>query len=308
MEQVSVESPDSRSDSPVERVEVTGLDALTWMLGTWSSGEGDESSVERWSRLHERAFVGLSRVTGRDGQRQTEHIVLTADDDGITYRVWPEGQAPARFRLVELGAQRVTFANPDHDFPQRISYWHDADGLHARVEGETGGGQMRSFELDWNAQPEGEGPDAMSEREVSQQRRVAASPAEVWSSLTTAAGATSLFGAPASIDLRPGGDYEILFAQDMPEGQRGSEGCSVLEVVPEQRLVVTWNSPPTIPTLRDAHTVVTIDLAAAGGAATDVSLVQRGFRSGPDWDEGHAYFQRAWGLVLDRLVELHGGD
>ena len=36
------------------------------------------------------------------------------------------------------------FANPEHDFPQRILYWLEGEVLHARIEGETAGGPRSS--------------------------------------------------------------------------------------------------------------------------------------------------------------------
>ena len=42
--------------------------------------------------------------------------------------------------MVESGDKRVVFENKQHDFPQRILYWLDAQGaLHARIEGPQGG-------------------------------------------------------------------------------------------------------------------------------------------------------------------------
>ena len=37
--------------------------------------------------------------------------------------------------MVESGAQRAVFANPEHGFPARIVYWREGDELLARIEG-----------------------------------------------------------------------------------------------------------------------------------------------------------------------------
>ena len=53
-------------------------------------------------------------------------------------RYSPSSRALTPFPLTSLEGQRATFENPDHEFPQRITYWLDDDGtLHARVEREV---------------------------------------------------------------------------------------------------------------------------------------------------------------------------
>jgi hypothetical protein len=60
--------------------------------------------------------------------------------EGIAYVAQPGGQPPTRFALIEQASRRVVFANPAHDFPQRILYWlDDAGALHARIEGPKDG-------------------------------------------------------------------------------------------------------------------------------------------------------------------------
>ena len=66
--------------------------------------------------------------------------------DGIAYIAQPGGKPPVSFMLVESKRGRVVFANPQHDFPQRIIYRLEADGsLFARVEA-TVKGQTRGID------------------------------------------------------------------------------------------------------------------------------------------------------------------
>ena len=66
---------------------------------------------------------------------------------GADYVAQPGGRPPTRFTLVESSARRAVFANPAHDFPQRILYWlDDAGALHARVEGPKGG---KTVGMEW---------------------------------------------------------------------------------------------------------------------------------------------------------------
>ena len=136
---------------------------------------------------------------------------------------------------------------------------------------------------------------------------VAGSPSDVWAVWTTSEGIESWWGPPKSnVDLRIGGPFEILFSDDAPPGERGSEGCRFLAYVPSEMLAFTWNAPPHLP-LRSSHTWVVISFSQVDGV-TAVRLVHTGFRSGPDWDDYMAYFESAWGHVLSLLVNYWPDD
>ena len=135
---------------------------------------------------------------------------------------------------------------------------------------------------------------------------VAARPAEVWKAWTTTDGLRSFVAPNSRIDLRDGGDLEILFDMSQPEGMRGSEGCVVVGIKPQEELKFTWNFPPSLPTIRGQHTVVTISFSTTGdGSGTDVTLRQSSFRDDGEWPAGRAYFDQAWDMVLNNLADLY---
>lgn len=127
--------------------------------------------------------------------------------------------------------------------------------------------------------------------------------AEVWNAWTTNKGLEGFLPEKASVELRPGGKYECYMSMKAPEGQRGSEGCRVLSYLPMEMLSFEWNFPPKIPSLRGsgAHTQVNIFFEPIGANRARVRLYQHGWQQGSDWDEGYAYFDRAWGRVLENL-------
>lgn len=132
-------------------------------------------------------------------------------------------------------------------------------------------------------------------------RVVPASPAEVYRAWTTPEGFREALGLPLRIELRPGGKYEIEFVPDAPEGQRGSEGCSVLSFLPERLVSFTWNAPPQFGALRDERTFVVVTMNAVGPSATKVSLAHQGFGDGERWAAVREYFAKAWPAVLDAM-------
>jgi uncharacterized protein YndB with AHSA1/START domain len=137
----------------------------------------------------------------------------------------------------------------------------------------------------------------MSERTLRKEVVVAGPVEAVWLAWTTVEGARTFFAPEAKIEAKPGGAYELYFDLDEPPGRRGSEGCTVLEVVPKTHLRVSWNFPPHL-SIRDAKTTVSVDIFPAPAEKARVVLEQTGWQSGPEWDAGFAYFDRAWAMVL----------
>ncbi len=138
-------------------------------------------------------------------------------------------------------------------------------------------------------------------RAIRKQVVVNATGDRVWAAWTTEAGVKTFFAPAAKIELHSGGAYEMYFMLEAEPGTRGSEGCSVTMVEPQRKLGFTWNFPPTLPTIRNARTQVSIELVPTNDGKTMVRLSQTGWGEGKDWDEGFQYFQRAWSLVLSRL-------
>lgn len=131
---------------------------------------------------------------------------------------------------------------------------------------------------------------------------------ELFGSFATTAGAITFFAPAACIEPHVGGAYELLFDEEAEPGRQGSEGCVVKSIDPPRSLVVTWNFPPELARLRRERTELSLSFAAIAGEGAEVHLVHDGFRGASDpatnaeWEEGHRYFNRAWGTVLTRLV------
>jgi uncharacterized protein YndB with AHSA1/START domain len=146
------------------------------------------------------------------------------------------------------------------------------------------------------------GPLAITKRAL-----VPASASAVWRAWTDPAVITAYFAPQARVELRIGGAYELLFLASAPEGQRGSEGCTILAYEPDRMLSFSWNAPPDFARERDLLTWVVVLLEPQDANATRVTLTHRGFGTDGAWPQVHAYFDRAWGSVLDHLVAHFSG-
>ena len=122
---------------------------LAWMAGLWQGREGPLEMEELWTAPRGGSMLGLHRDVRGDRTVSFEFFRIAEDKDGVIYFASPQGRPATPFRLVETGQERAVFANPEHDFPQRILYWKDAEGaLHARIEG-TREGKPASHEWQW---------------------------------------------------------------------------------------------------------------------------------------------------------------
>jgi uncharacterized protein YndB with AHSA1/START domain len=141
------------------------------------------------------------------------------------------------------------------------------------------------------------------------QSEVPASTERVWQAWTTRAGLNEFFGEDSRVELRLGGSFEIYMRKTAPDGQRGSEGCTILSYLPGEMLSFTWNAPPKFAHARGKHTWVVVQLTPLDEQRTRVRLVQQGFdemrAANPDhvaeWNEVETYFRNAWPQVLESL-------
>jgi len=144
---------------------------------------------------------------------------------------------------------------------------------------------------------------------IEAQSVIAAPREEVWKAYTTSAGWKSFVGVESRIEARPGGPFEVYFGANYPEGQRGSEGCTVLSLDPGHMISYSWNAPPTLPHTRAKRTWVVVTFEELAGKSTRVRLKHMGFAERAveeteheqEWKDTRMYFVHAWPNVLKAL-------
>jgi uncharacterized protein YndB with AHSA1/START domain len=132
---------------------------------------------------------------------------------------------------------------------------------------------------------------------------VEATTEQVWRAWTTVEGVKTFFAADARIELRVGGEYEIYFDSDAPEGERGSEGCKILSYVPGSMLSFSWNAPPQFEKAREERAQwVVLFFLPVSERRTLVRFLELGWKDDEESQQVYRYFDRAWTFVLTNLV------
>ncbi len=123
------------------------LKELGFMSGCWrGASEGGAVIHEYYTPPADNLMLGVSRYTkgGRVTAYEFSTIAARGDSD-LVLTPRPEGQQPADFSLTRLEPGKVVWSNPQHDFPQVISYRKlGSDSLVARIEGPGPNGTQSS--------------------------------------------------------------------------------------------------------------------------------------------------------------------
>ena len=109
------------------------------MAGAWIAELPDGSWAEEyWTPARSGLMLGAGR-SGKgdpiDGREQTR---IERTGEGLRFCALPKGQAGTCFTSTKVGEGEVVFENPAHDFPTRVAYRRDGDGLSAEVSGPGG--------------------------------------------------------------------------------------------------------------------------------------------------------------------------
>ena len=84
-------------------------------------------------------MLGMGRTVRGDTLIEYEYVRIFERDGKLVYAAQPSRQAPTEFESTTIEAGAITFANPQHDFPQRVIYRMGGDSLFARIEGTMNG-------------------------------------------------------------------------------------------------------------------------------------------------------------------------
>ncbi|MGD9834481.1 MAG: SRPBCC domain-containing protein [Piscinibacter sp.] len=139
------------------------------------------------------------------------------------------------------------------------------------------------------------------QRSIDKEVLVAAPIGEVWKAWTTRDGIVSFMAPDAEIEARVGGAFHVHFDPLAAPGMKGADDMRYMALQAPTLLSFDWNAPPHLPQVRAQRTFVVVRLKEVDAASTRVTLHHTGWGEGGEWDQAHAYFDRAWGAVLTNL-------
>ncbi|MGZ8337776.1 MAG: DUF6265 family protein [Allosphingosinicella sp.] len=118
-------------------------DDLGWLSGRWESVDGERWTEEVWSAPRGGLLIGYSRSGSGVALREFAFLRIAPGEDGVpVYLASPGGRPAVPFRLVSRDGTSATFANPAHDFPQRIAYRRAGETMVATISTSDGGDAM----------------------------------------------------------------------------------------------------------------------------------------------------------------------
>lgn len=113
---------------------------LTWLAGCWESRSAKSLIEEHWMEPRGGTMLGMARTTRGDSLVEFEQTRIVERDGRLVFVARPSGQERAEFTSTEVSDTSVVFADPAHDFPQRVMYRREgADAMRARIEGKMQG-------------------------------------------------------------------------------------------------------------------------------------------------------------------------
>jgi hypothetical protein len=124
--------------------------SLDWIGGHWCVGLGEEIVEEVWLPPHGGVALGLGRTRTDDRTTAFEYLRIADHDGTLSYIAQPGGRPSTVFKRTAGGERWIRFENPDHDFPQRIEYRRDGDGLHAEIAGPGENGREIVISFDYS--------------------------------------------------------------------------------------------------------------------------------------------------------------
>lgn len=118
---------------------------IKWLVGSWKMDLGAKGAVvEQWKYINDSFLQGKSFFVKSNGDSiQQESVALVYSKKSMFYIPTVNGQnnnQPVRFKLTSFKNNTLVFENPEHDFPQKITYQlQSKDKLLAGISGNKKG-------------------------------------------------------------------------------------------------------------------------------------------------------------------------
>lgn len=119
------------------------ISSLQWLTGDYFSQQGNDVTEISYSTPRAGMVMGMIRVTSGSAVTFFEFQRIEEKNGTLVLSPSPYGQPGVSFTLAAAGDEQVSFENPQHDFPRKITLAMNPDGsLLMRVEGQKDGHDM----------------------------------------------------------------------------------------------------------------------------------------------------------------------
>jgi hypothetical protein len=126
-----------------EEETIDQIENANWLIGSWQNEVLDGTIYESWVFKNDSTLVGESSFVVGSDTLFSETISLEQNGNALYYIPTVQDQndgQPVRFTLTSSTEDQLIFDNPEHDFPQKISYHLiRTDSLCVRISGEVEG-------------------------------------------------------------------------------------------------------------------------------------------------------------------------
>ena len=128
-------------------LQINDIKKAEWLIGTWINKTPQGNIYETWSKTSDAEFAGKSYMVKHNDTIFFESVRLVHEKKGLFYISTVEDQnagLPVRFSAKTISETQLVFTNPQHDFPQTISYTKiTADSLIAEISAANNGQERR---------------------------------------------------------------------------------------------------------------------------------------------------------------------
>ena len=124
------------------------MEKLSWIVDRWISVDGESRSYEYWEKINDNLFIGASETVKNGDIIFAEKLKIEKIGDDIFYIAdVKHNPEPVMFKMISLNDTVAIFENPEHDFPQKITYKQEEGALHASIEGRGKNGVWRKSDF-----------------------------------------------------------------------------------------------------------------------------------------------------------------
>ncbi|WP_163397702.1 DUF6265 family protein [Flavobacterium fluviatile] len=114
-----------------------------WLIGNWENTSPDGVLTENWQKVNDSTFKAASYFIKAKDTIHFESIVLAQKGEALTYIATVKGQndgKPVAFPSTSETEKQLVFENPQHDYPQKITYTKGGNNtLTAEISGKLNG-------------------------------------------------------------------------------------------------------------------------------------------------------------------------